>query len=200
MIFPSLLHSSWHTWGTPSGDWKCHTRSRRQPCFIHSSWWQDGLLPESQSPCHPVDYLICVQHTVWLVWSSGYKSWVWRHCLLYGPLENKHQSHTPARVTPRSSQGTHRSRAGKPGIEGLRLTRVHLMLCAVWWGVGGETEGGAEDREEEEFELTLITTVIMMIYLKKTEPPWPNHLPLLHMPALESRLVLFSTFELRGAH
>lgn len=64
-------------------------------------------------------------------------------------LENKHQSLIPVRVTPGSSQGIHLSRAGKPGIEGLSLTRVYLLLCTVWgagrdrgWE-GGEGEGGS---------------------------------------------------------
>lgn len=86
---------------------------------------------------------------------------VWRHCLLYDPLESKRQSHTPVRVTPRSSQGIHRSRAGKPGIEGSRLTRVYV-LC-------GE-QGKIEGEEEEGFELTLITAVIMMVYLQRQNP------------------------------
>lgn len=118
-------------------------------------------------------------------WGTRIES-IWKHCLLCDPPESKHHSQTPVWVTPRFSQGIHRSRAGKPGIEGLSLTRVHLLLCTVWgegrdwgWG-GGEGEGGSWTHFDNNCDNDSL--------FKKTEPPWPNHLPLLHSQHLSRGL------------
>lgn len=94
-----------------------------------SSPEQDGLLLESQNPCHPIHYLICFCQTcmaavmlrVQKVSQSGDRD--------YDPLENKCQSWTSIRVSPRSFQGIHLPGTEKTEAEGLQVMMALLVLC-----------------------------------------------------------------------